>query len=230
MMTLATLAPPVEAMRVDTGIGKTEAAIVSHARAAERRGAARGSVYTVDRHRLSDKIEERFAALGVTRQDVPRPRRRRSGQSGADDVPRSCAGRAGDEDPRRHQRDLLQAGRQGRVPAAAHGAATSGRCKATKPDVWITAHDMLFHAQTAFGKPAAVIIDEGMWHKGIRGIEDEEEIEWTVPLDSLITDGAALDSSTSGTHARVLPQPARAGADEAGRTMAASSASISKRP
>ena len=45
---------------------------------------------------------------------------------------------------------------------------------------------MLFQSQKAFGKPAAVIVDEGMWQKGIRGIEARQEIEWTVPIDSLM--------------------------------------------
>ena len=86
------------------------------------------------------------------------------------------------------------------------GAATSGRCKATTPEVWITAHDMLFHAQPAFGKPEAVIIDERMWHKGIRGIEDERE--WEVPLDSLITDAAGAHRQwRRQQQARALPQP-----------------------
>ena len=52
---------------------------------------------------------------------------------------------------------------------------------------------MLFHAQPAFGRPAAVIIDERMWHKGILGIEDEEK--WEVPLDSLIMDGTERAST-----------------------------------
>ena len=41
-----------------------------------------------------------------------------------------------------------------------------------------------FTCNGAFGHPRAVIIDEGMWDKGIRGIDDEE-IEWIVPLSSL---------------------------------------------
>jgi hypothetical protein len=51
-------------------------------------------------------------------------------------------------------------------------------------DVWIVAGDVLFHMQDAFGEPAAVIIDEAIWKKGIRGIEQEQE--WVVAIDSLI--------------------------------------------
>jgi putative DNA primase/helicase len=50
-------------------------------------------------------------------------------------------------------------------------------------DVWIVAADMLFHTQDVFGEPAAVIIDEAIWRKGIRGIEGQE---WVVAIDSLL--------------------------------------------
>ena len=54
--------------------------------------------------------------------------------------------------------------------------------------VWIVAGDMLFHAHEVFGEPAAVIIDEGIWRKGIRGIEGEDETRWMVALDKLLTE------------------------------------------
>ena len=50
-----------------------------------------------------------------------------------------------------------------------------------RADVWIVAGDMLFHTQEVFGEPTAVIIDEAIWKKGIRGIEGQE---W-VAIDSL---------------------------------------------
>src|SRR5262249_11326081 len=49
--------------------------------------------------------------------------------------------------------------------------------------VWIVATDTLFHARKALGKPIAVIIDERLWQKGIRGVEANED--WSVPLDSI---------------------------------------------
>src|SRR5262249_32765440 len=161
------------------GIGKTEAAIVSHT--ARRQGgavAARGIVYTVDRHLLGDKIVKRFTALGTTAKLF-------RGRSAADpdnpgqtmclllktrvalarkthaDISKTCCKRGDKMCP------LL------------HRCGYQRQLQGDKPEVWITAHDMLFHAQPAFGRPAVVIIDERMWHKGIRGIEDEEE--WEVP-------------------------------------------------
>jgi hypothetical protein len=204
IMTEEPTAPPVEAMRVDTGIGKTEAAIVSHARVRQRGAVAtRGIVYTVDRHLLGSKIYERITALG-TRAKTFR------GRSAADpnnpgqkmclllktrvalarkthaDINKTCCKQGDKVCPL-----LSRCGYQRQMQGEA-------------PEVWITAHDMLFHAQPAFGRPAAVIIDERMWHKAIRGIEDETE--WEVPLDSLITDAAdrsvAGDASSRRAHYR----------------------------
>ena len=51
--------------------------------------------------------------------------------------------------------------------------------------VWIVAHDSLFHEQKALGETiAAVIVDEGLWQKGLRGISNEE-FSWSVAIDSI---------------------------------------------
>ena len=162
-------------MRVDTGIGKTEAAIVSHA-ARRLRGAvaARGIVYTVDRHLLGSKIDERITALGTRarmfrgrgaadpnnpgQKMCLRPRRVALAMKTHADINKTCCKKGDKVCP------LL--------PKCGYQRQMQGET----PEVWITAHDMLFHAQPALGKPAAVIVDERMWHKGIRGIEDEERM------------------------------------------------------
>jgi hypothetical protein len=53
--------PPVEAIKIETGLGKTEQAIADVAASGRK-----GVVYTVDRHLLGEKIEERLAAVGVS--------------------------------------------------------------------------------------------------------------------------------------------------------------------
>jgi putative DNA primase/helicase len=51
--------------------------------------------------------------------------------------------------------------------------------------VWIVAIDTLFHVQNALGEPVAVIIDEALWQKGLRGVEASEEFDWSVAIDSI---------------------------------------------
>ena len=140
--------PPVEAMRVDTGIGKTEAAIVSHA-ARRLRGAvaARGIVYTVDRHLLGSKIDERFTALG-TRARMFRGRGAADPrQSRASDVPRA---RAVALAMKTHADINETCCRQGdKVCPLLARCGYQRQMQGEAPEVWITAHDMLFHAQPA---------------------------------------------------------------------------------
>ena len=40
----------------------------------------------------------------------------------------------------------------------------------TVPDVWVAAHQMLFHEQQRFGNIAAVCVDESFWEAGIFGL------------------------------------------------------------
>ena len=40
--------------------------------------------------------------------------------------------------------------------------------KNIKPDVWIAAHESLFHDNESFGEPAGVIVDESFWQDGLR--------------------------------------------------------------
>ena len=170
-----------------------------------------GIVYTVDRHLLGDKIEERIAALGTTAK-MFRGR-------GADDPDNpgtdrcACdqdAGGAGDEDctPTSTSTCCKQGARL--VCPLFTGAATSGRRKATSPRSGSRRTTCCSTPRQVFGKPAAVIIDERMWHKGIRGIEHEEDdIEWTVPLDSLIKDAASQPTGERQSRATTASRSGR---------------------
>src|SRR5262249_39366777 len=51
--------------------------------------------------------------------------------------------------------------------------------------VWIVAIDTLFHTQKALGEPVAAIVDEALWQKGLRGVEANEEFDWSVAIDSI---------------------------------------------
>src|SRR5262249_60919516 len=41
------------------------------------------------------------------------------------------------------------------------------------------------HRQRARGERTAVIVDEALWQKGIRGVEANEDFDWTVAIDSI---------------------------------------------
>jgi hypothetical protein len=43
------------------------------------------------------------------------------------------------------------------------------------PDVWLAAHEMLFHDQKALAKLAGIIIDETFYQDGMSGIEEPRE-------------------------------------------------------
>jgi hypothetical protein len=52
------------------------------------------------------------------------------------------------------------------------------------PDVFIAAHQMMFHAQERFGEFAAIGIDESFWEAGLWGI-GKDESNWTIEIDQI---------------------------------------------
>jgi hypothetical protein len=148
-------------------------------------------IYTVPRHKLSVRIEEQFAELGMRARIF-------YGRDYADpdkydpNVP---------EDKQVKMCLNLDAVS---LALLAHADVTKTCCKsgkqccsfiskcgymrqqidAEKVQVWICASDMLFHAHKTFGEPAAVIIDEAFWGRGLCVGSDED----VVPLASLMLD------------------------------------------
>ena len=171
--------PIAKAMRVPTGIGKTKIAI--HEIARWMREVTVGPIiYVVPRHKLGQEIEAQFRASGINA--------------------RVFRGR-GATDPECPEKKMCLNPTAVELAMKCHADIPTTCCKSKKmkcrffdecgyqrqmrgerPDVWIVAGDMLFHTQDVFGEPAAVIIDEAIWRKGIRGIEGQE---WVVAIDSL---------------------------------------------
>jgi hypothetical protein len=173
--------PPTEwAICVPTGVGKTRITveeIVEWIRAVK----VGPVIYAVPRHKLSRKIEEQFRPHGLNA--------------------RVFRGRAADDPENLGMQMCLN------LPAVelalrCHANVTATCCRNKKAicryfdrcgyqrqmpaedekiDLWIIASDTLFHPQEVFGTPAAVIIDEAIWRKGL------EQPEWTVPISSLIS-------------------------------------------
>ena len=166
--------PPVWAMRVDPGVGKTHIVVAEIARSGKR------AVYAVPTHKLGSDIEEQFVEHGVAARVF-------RGRSADDpeyagykmclnldavelalkchaDVAKTCCEYNG-----KRCRFFDQCGYQ--------------RQQMTPPQVWIVASDMVFHHQAAFGKPRALIIDQSFWQKALRGIDGGDD--WWVPFASL---------------------------------------------
>lgn len=166
--------PPVHAVNITTGVGKTRGTakgvaehVIVQRGSREKRKAI---LYAVPTHRLGDEIERQFAEYGVTArvfrgrqaEDPAQP-----GQTMCHDleaietalalgaVPEKACCRMKTED--------------GQVFTCPHFHACGYQAqKEGQPDVWIVAHQMLFHAQPAFGKVQMVIVDEGFWQSGLR--------------------------------------------------------------
>jgi putative DNA primase/helicase len=190
--------PPVHALAVTTGVGKTWATAKALAQnIITRRGVGqkpKATLYAVPTHRLGSEIERQFVEHGVTAR-VFRGRQaedpNRPGHTMCDDleaveialslgepVTTSCC---------RHK----PKGMPERVCEHFHSCGYQAQ-QAGRPDVWIVAHQMLFRAQAAIGKVELVVVDEGFWQSGLRipkrGLT-LNEIEAQLPL------GKARDDS-----------------------------------
>lgn len=171
--------PPVHAIRVTTGVGKTRIAART---IAENRLV--NVFFAVPTHRLGDDIAEQFAAQGL----MPRVYRGRAAKNPSTPTEQMCANLA-------QVKLAIEAG----VPVATgccrhkpKGRAER-RCKfydtcayqrqlrGPQPDVWIGAHELLFHTPP-FGKINTVFVDESFWQDGIRQPRDIALAEIERPL------------------------------------------------
>jgi hypothetical protein len=177
------MSPIERAIRVPTGIGKTQITIEELVEWI-REVSVGPVIYAVPRHKLSRKIEEQFTPHGLNAKVF----RGRTADDPEDPGTPMCLNLPAVELAIRCHANVTAAccrykkmrcrffdccGYQRQMPA-----------KGEKVDVWIVASDMLFHTQEVLGEPAAVIIDEAIWRKGLRGVE---ELEWSVPISSLIS-------------------------------------------
>lgn len=166
--------PPVHALAVTTGVGKTWTTgrifsqYIRDSRAAGRKPKA--ILYAVPTHRLGTEIERLFAAHGLDARvfrgrQAPDPDR--PGQTMCDDIEAvEIASNLG---------EIIETSccRMKEGVAVLHQCPHFNTCsyqaqKEGRPDVWIVAHQMLYRAQSAFGGIELVVIDEGFWQSGLR--------------------------------------------------------------
>ena len=180
--------PPIaHAACIDVGVGKTKITIEELAPWLKQK-ARDPVVYATPRHNLNEDVLSQFTDHGINA--------------------RIFRGREA-EDP---QRDLLRPDKKMCLNLAAlelakkcHAEIGPTCCKHKKlrcpffdqcgyqrqlrdrdgVQVWIVAIDTLFHTQKALGEPIAVIVDEALWQKGLRGVEANEDFDWSVAIDSI---------------------------------------------
>ena len=179
--------PPIaHAACIDVSVGKTKITIEELARWLKNRTAEPDGpfVYATPRHNLNERIEQQFAAHGINA--------------------RIFRGREA-EDPQHPGQAMCLNLPAVRLAQSCHAEIGPTCCKLKKQrcwffeqcgyqrqlrdrdgvQVWIVAIDMLFHTHKALGEPIAAIIDEALWQKGVRGVEANEEFDWSVAIDSI---------------------------------------------
>jgi hypothetical protein len=196
--------PPITAwaVRVDTGVGKTLITIAQIAALITRLREFGPIIYAVPTHKLGTRIDEQFARRGVNAQVF----RGRMAFDPSDPEP----------DPDKRRRMCLN------LPAVElamklHADISKTCCKHKdtecrffsdcayqeqldtsdqRVDVWIVAHEMLFHYQKVFDNPVAIIIDEAMWQSGLQGMTTNDEV--VIPLPSIFDEDTAskFDNAT----------------------------------
>jgi putative DNA primase/helicase len=186
--------PVTQAMLVPTGGGKTRITIQELATWISEVAIRRPIIYAVPLHKLSPEIEKQFADAGINA--------------------RIFRGRNA-EDPENPGRNTCINPKAVALATKCHADITTSCCFQSKEkkcwfydpgpgqcgyqrqqldaetvQVWIVASDMLFQTHKVFAEPVAVILDESIWRKGIRGLEIEEhETRWLISINSLLHNG-----------------------------------------
>jgi putative DNA primase/helicase len=173
----------IRAMLVPTGVGKTRITIEELAEWAREMGTIGILIYMVPTHRLGEDIVTLFAKHGLSAKVY-------RGRNAIDPDTLDPALKPKDPQQKRmclnlEQVELAYEAGLDVATSCCRRKAKKGqqerRCKfydvcgyqqqlrGETPDVWITAHEMLFHEQKALGDDvAAVIVDEGFWQDGVR--------------------------------------------------------------
>ena len=178
--------PPVHASRIPTGVGKTQrfaarlARYILALRAADntRRMATRSWLYLVPTHRLGEDIAEHFRAHGLTAKvyrgrNAPDPNIPGNMERPKDEQVRMCLNLEQVRLATSCGKDIGESCCKNKQQQCAFydECGYQHQLRGNQPDVWIAAHNMLYHPQKKFGEVVGVVIDETFYKKGISGIE-----------------------------------------------------------
>jgi putative DNA primase/helicase len=193
--------PPVHALRASTGTGKTQLAAQVTAESRQGNGADKPPVFfAVPTHRLGDDVAAHFRAHALTAKvfrgrsaPVPgRPEQTMCLNLKQVDLAIACGEPVSETCCKKDKKHCMFYG------TCAYQAQLAG----SQPDVWIGAHEMLFHEHKGIGGPdgeiSYVFIDEAFWEAGLRtgqgGIRVEDIRNSIIGRKGKEEDAADLDA------------------------------------
>jgi hypothetical protein len=171
-----TTPPPVWAMRIDTGVGKTRIVVEEIVKSGKT------VIYVVPTHRLGGGVVDLFASHGL----VARTFRGRMANDPENPGSKMCLNLPAVELALKAHADVAKTCcKYKKQRCRFYDACGYQRQLQEEPQIWIVASDIIFHTQAALKKPKpkALIIDESVWQKSLRGVELADQ--WTVPFASL---------------------------------------------
>jgi putative DNA primase/helicase len=187
----------VEAIRVSTGLGKTRIAAKVIAENRRTHPATAPWLYLVPTHRLGEDIAKLFAEHGITAlvfrgREAKVPGKNEQMCLNLDQVRLAlAAGEPIAEACCRKKTDKNKV-----LTCMFYNTCAYQRQKQVPPDVWIAAHEALFHANRVFEDPVGVIIDEGFWQDGVR------LPTWEMAIDEIRTPTGPEDEIGTLEHLR----------------------------
>ena len=166
--------PPVWGVMIDTGTGKTKITIEEFADWVGKVTISGPLIYAVPAHKLSAEIEQQFSDWGIN----ARVFRGREWVDLDNPKERMCLNLEAVELASRLHADISRSCCKSGKQECVFYKSCRYQAQIVDPEgvqVWIVASDLLFHGHRAFGKPVAVIIDEAVWDKGLRGLGPNPE-------------------------------------------------------
>jgi hypothetical protein len=162
---------PAQGLCTPTGIGKTEMTTKGIAARSERLGVV---IYATPTHKLNTRIDDQFIGHGIT----ARVFRGREAADPENKGKQMCLNLEAVELAQEIGAGITETCcKKGEKTCKYIGQCGYYRQQQNAEDVrvWIIAHSMLFHYHRVFGEPVAVIIDEGFWGAGLRGIRKDDK-------------------------------------------------------
>lgn len=209
---LAKPEPPVNAIRVSPGVGKTRTVVEIFAKFGGP------LVYVLPTHRLGDEVVEAFGSYGLS----ARLFRGRLASDPMDSGTKMCRDPGSVQLAVDHGIPVSESCCKGKTPkgdivqcpffdTCSYQSQLKG-----EPEVWVIPNQLLFQAQKALGTPRCVVIDESFWQSGLHLFDKVLELdEMYLPVDPP-AGGSTFAAEELGDLRRKLAQALRSQHDAGG--------------